>query len=71
MVAVNLADEPASLDGVRGTVRISTERARDGETVDGTLELDAWQGAVVLASALRPRRSATRSRRGGRRPARC
>ncbi len=47
VVAVNLADEVASLDGVRGTVRISTDRARDGETVDGTLRLDAWHGVVV------------------------
>jgi alpha-glucosidase len=46
-VAVNLAHEAASLDGVRGTIRICTDRGRDGETVDGTLRLDAWHGVVV------------------------
>ena len=31
MVAVNLGDAPVSLDDVTGTVRIGTDRARDGE----------------------------------------
>jgi alpha-glucosidase len=47
LVAVNLADDPASLDGGSGTIRISTDRARDGEAIDGPLRLDAWHGVVV------------------------
>jgi alpha-glucosidase len=47
LIAVNLADDAASLDDVRGTIRISTDRTRDGEAVDGTLRLDAWHGVVV------------------------
>jgi alpha-glucosidase len=50
VVALNLADAPASLDGVHGSVRIGTDRARDGESVDGALRLAAWEGVVVSGS---------------------
>jgi hypothetical protein len=33
--------------GVTGTVEICTDRARDGEAVDGTLALGPWEGALV------------------------
>jgi alpha-glucosidase len=46
-VAANLAAEPAVLDGVAGRVRLSTRRGREGESVDGRLELAPWE-AVVL-----------------------
>jgi alpha-glucosidase len=45
--AVNLADAPATLDGVEGSVRVCTDRHRDGDPVRGGLTLGAWQGAVV------------------------
>jgi alpha-glucosidase len=47
VVALNLGDEAASLDDQRGTIRIGTDRARDGKKVDGTLDLDAWEGVVL------------------------
>jgi alpha-glucosidase len=47
VVALNLGDEPARLDDVTGIVRICTRRARDGERVDGALDLAPWEGAVV------------------------
>ena len=48
VVALNLADEPGRLDGVSGTIAISTDRHRDGEKIDGELEHAPWQGAVVV-----------------------
>ena len=47
MVALNLDDADATLDSVRGTVRIGTDRARDGEHVDGALHLRGWEGVVL------------------------
>ncbi len=46
-VALNFSDEPAVVDGVEGTIRLCTDRERDGETVEGALELGPWQGTVV------------------------
>jgi alpha-glucosidase len=47
VVALNLADEPALADGVSGSIAIATDRSRDGEAVEGTLELPPWQGAII------------------------
>jgi alpha-glucosidase len=47
VVALNLADTPATLDAVTGTIRLCTDRARDGEHVSGALGLGAWEGAVL------------------------
>jgi len=49
IVAVNLSDVDASLDDVRGTVRIATDRARDGDPVGGSLRLGPWEGVVVTS----------------------
>jgi alpha-glucosidase len=46
-VAVNLSERAAHLSHVRGTVRIATDRSRDGERVDARLRLAPWSGAVV------------------------
>ena len=46
-VALNLSDAEVTVEGLRGRVAIATDRARDGEAVDGALTLGAWQGAVV------------------------
>ncbi len=55
VIALNLGGEPARVDGIDGIVRIGTDRARDGERVDGTLTLGPWEGAVVwLDGAPRP-----------------
>ena len=46
-VALNTSDADATVDGVRGTVAIATDRARDGETVSGALRLGPYEGAVL------------------------
>jgi alpha-glucosidase len=46
VVALNLSDEVASID-VEGTVSLSTDRSRDGESVEGALTLSAWEGVVL------------------------
>lgn len=46
-VAVNLSPGAAELPGVRGRVRIGTERRRDGEEVRGALHLPARSGALI------------------------
>jgi alpha-glucosidase len=48
VVAVNLADEPATVADVDGTIRVSTIRARDAEQISGTLHLEPWEAAIVL-----------------------
>jgi alpha-glucosidase len=47
LVALNLGDEPATLDGPSGEIRLATLRHRDGERVDGALALAPWEGALV------------------------
>ena len=49
-VALNLSDSELTIEGLAGRVAIATDRARDGEAVDGSLTLGAWQGAVIDAS---------------------
>ena len=44
---VNLSEDATTLDGIHGHVLIGTDRARDGERVDGTLALEPWDGVVV------------------------
>ena len=46
-VALNLSDTEVTVEGLSGRVVIATDRARDGEAVDGSLTLAAWQGAVI------------------------
>jgi hypothetical protein len=47
LVAVNFGAADATATNVRGTVRIGTDRSRDGQAVDGTLTLGPNEGAVV------------------------
>jgi glycosidase len=47
VVAINLGEDRVEIDGVDGTVELSTSRERDGETLDGALRLDASEGVVV------------------------
>jgi alpha-glucosidase len=47
LVAVNLGDEPAVLNGVHGRVLVGTDRGRDGTELSGDLELAGWEGAVL------------------------
>jgi alpha-glucosidase len=46
-VALNMSDAGSSVEVGAGTIRIATERDRDGERVEGRLELSPWTGAVV------------------------
>lgn len=46
-VALNLGDEAATVRRMRGTIAISTERDRDGQSVRGEVSLDPWEGVVV------------------------
>ena len=48
VVALNLGDMPATVDGVTGTVRIGTRRARGGESVAGSVTLGPAEGVVVV-----------------------
>ena len=48
VVAVNLGERNAAVRGVQGRIRLSTRGARSGDSVDGTLQLGPWEGAVVL-----------------------
>ena len=50
LVALNLGDEPARLDGVAGAIVLCTDRARDGEVVSGGLELAPRQAVVASAA---------------------
>jgi alpha-glucosidase len=50
LVAVNLGDAPVTIDDVTGDVAVATDRARDGESVAGALELAPSQGVVVRLS---------------------
>jgi alpha-glucosidase len=47
LVALNLGHEPRELEGMRGTLLLSTHLDREGERVDGTLRLRADEGAIV------------------------
>jgi alpha-glucosidase len=46
-VALNLSDEAAGVGGIAGTIRLGTDRAREGERVAGSLALGPWEGAIV------------------------
>jgi alpha-glucosidase len=48
-VACNFGPDAAALPGVTGTIRIATDRKRDGEVVDGMLDL-ASHSAVIISS---------------------
>ena len=47
MVALNLSDDDHVVPGIEGTIRIATDRSRDGEAVAGPLTLDAWSGVII------------------------
>jgi len=47
VVAVNLSGVPAEVPEVTGTLRISTDRTRDFQRVDGALRLAPWEAAIT------------------------
>jgi glycosidase len=46
-IAVNLSGRAAHVADVTGSVRLSTDRSRDGEQVSERLRLEPWTGVVV------------------------
>jgi len=48
VVAVNLSDEPETVNDVEGEIRISTIRSRDTEQVEGTLTLSPWEATILM-----------------------
>jgi alpha-glucosidase len=46
-VVLNLSEAEATVDALAGTIALATDRARDGEALDGPLTLAPSQGVVV------------------------
>jgi alpha-glucosidase len=64
LVALNLGDRVAHLDGVEGSILLATDRSRDGEQLHGALELRPREAAIVgPPGGLRTRETPTESRR--------
>jgi len=53
-VALNLSDTQVTVEGLDGTVAIATDRARDGERIDGSATLGPWEGLVVTPPPATP-----------------
>jgi alpha-glucosidase len=51
-VVVNLSDGGVRVDGVEGRVEVGTDRARDGEPVQGAIALAPWEGVVIALSSV-------------------
>jgi alpha-glucosidase len=49
VVALNLSDDEAVLDGIEGHILMATDRGRDGESVSGALRLRRFEGLIVEA----------------------
>jgi alpha-glucosidase len=47
VVLGSLCDGAASLDAITGTIRLGTDRSREGEAVDGTLVVSGWEAVLV------------------------
>ena len=47
VVALDLGDEPVEIEGIDGSIALSTNRTRDGEHVSGGLSLAPYEGAIV------------------------
>jgi alpha-glucosidase len=54
LVALNLGERPARIDGVDGAIVLGTRRERDGEPIDGRLELAPREAVVASSGALAP-----------------
>ncbi len=51
VVAINMSDDVAKITRLRGTIRLSTGRDRDGQSFSGGLTLEAWEGVVMSTMA--------------------
>jgi alpha-glucosidase len=52
LIALNIGDDPATLEPVNGIIRVATRRSRDTERVEGELTLEPGEGAIVLLDVL-------------------
>lgn len=50
VVILNMHDQATTLEGIHGRVAIGTVRQRDGEELEGSLMMQAWEGVVVQAA---------------------
>ena len=50
LVALNLGDDDATLEGVHGAIVIGSDRSRDEEVLDGVLELGPLEAVIVAAA---------------------
>ena len=50
VIALNLSAAPVAVDGVSGSVAVATDRARDGNVIDGAVQLGPYEGVVVELS---------------------
>ncbi len=51
VVMVTMGADRATLDGIHGRVVVGTDRARDGEQVDGGIVLQGWEAVLVQLDA--------------------
>jgi alpha-glucosidase len=51
LVALNMQDSEAALEMV-GTVAVDTTRRREGERLEGRLELLPWEGVVLIGARI-------------------
>jgi alpha-glucosidase len=49
VVVLNMNDHDTTFEGVKGEIRVGTDRGRQGELVDQRLMLRAWEGVVTEA----------------------
>jgi alpha-glucosidase len=54
LVALNLGERPARIDGVDGAIVLGTRRERDGEPIDGRLGLGPREAVVASSGAAAP-----------------
>jgi alpha-glucosidase len=48
VVALNMSDDEATIEGITGTIALASDRSREDETVSGPIEFAPWTGGVIL-----------------------
>jgi alpha-glucosidase len=49
VVVLNMSDEVAKVDGIGDVIAIATDRSRDGEKLDASVELPPWHGVLTTS----------------------
>ena len=49
VVVCNFSDDPVTVPGVHGEIRIGTVRGRESQYLNGDLNLEPWEGVIVSA----------------------